>query len=429
MPMNVAALMQRCWADDPSKRPSFEEIVGMLEEIWPDLPHVRPVPTNDDLLTLVGCDFPAEAEISFEQAQKFRKDGDLTMALRNYMRGAEVDHLEAQYQCAEWCKIGLGLHHRDLHKAAYWYEKAAKQGHAPSLCALGDFHRFGLGPCSRDMVRATELYRKAAGLDHVDAQTRLGFMLMHQYEVRWDYDEAVRCWKRAAEKKSALAKFLLAECHLLGLGMRQDIIEGENLAKAAAELGNPDAQFHMGIICETCKDFTSARDWYERASKQGHAGAKTHLGDLHWHGVGGLTSSKEKAVKWYREATEQGNIGAIWRLGYCYREGQGIEKDMKRGKALTQSIGKSTYVIPDRLKNVEALGFGGTPAVSHVPAPIRKAFEGLQRGTRAEFQVQNAYVPPDAIRAIAARKAKSMHLESKHQHQWEENLGAFRKEH
>ncbi|KXS10839.1 HCP-like protein [Gonapodya prolifera JEL478] len=380
-----------------------------------DLPLVRPVPSNNELLTFELRNVPAEADLAFQQAQKFRQDGDLMMALQSYRCGAELNHLEAQHQFAEWCMIGLGLYHRDMDMAGHWYKKAADQGYTSSMCALGDFYKYGLGPCNRDMTRATELYRKAAELGHVDAQTRLGFMLMHQYEVRWDYEEAVQWWKKAADKKSALAHSLLAECHLLGLGVKQDKAEAEMLAKVAAELGNPDAQFNMGIICEMRWDFVSARYWYEQASKQGCAWAKTHLGDFHWHGVGGLSEDKNEAVVWYCQAAGQGDLEAIKRLAYCYTKGIGVKHDKYLGEELANIAGTAHFGAgtPSRLEDKDALGCQQTPTISHIPEYLRNTIQHLWNGTQNEVNLSSVYISPEAARGLVMAGATSVILRCK----------------
>ncbi|KXS08868.1 HCP-like protein, partial [Gonapodya prolifera JEL478] len=174
-------------------------------------------------------------------------------------------------------------------------------------------------------------YCHAADQGHVVAQTRLGFMLMHRYGVKWDYKEAVKWFKKAAEEQNfPVAKVLLAECYLLGLGVEENLEQAIRYLSDVAQDGNADAQFNMGMVCEHQNNFDGAKSWYKEAVKQGHAGAMANLGDLYFHGVAGGDLYKDrnegirKAVEWYTRASDQGHPRGREHLGYCYYRGLGV---------------------------------------------------------------------------------------------------------
>ena len=45
----------------------------------------------------------------------------------------------------------------------------------------------------------------------------------------------------------------------------------------------------------------------------------------------------EEAVKCYREAAAQGNAGAQYNLGVCYKNGEGVKRDMEEACLLYTS--------------------------------------------------------------------------------------------
>ncbi|KXS19660.1 RNI-like protein [Gonapodya prolifera JEL478] len=403
MPEDVATLMQRCWTLDPEERPSFEEIVAELERILPELGHLRPVLSNAQIFEFDQMDAVNDADESFRQAQTSRDRGDLSQALCWYKRSADLGLVDAQYEFADWCRVGLGLHHRDVNLATEWYKKASTQGHPPSLCTLGDFYSHGVGSCSRDLERAIKYYRHAADEGHVIAQTRLGFMLMHRYGFKWDYKEAVKWFEKAAEQNFALAKVLLAECYLLGLGVETNLAKAESLLATAAAARHADAQFNMGMLCESRKDFNRARQWYEDAVKQGHAGAMTHLGDLYLHGIGGLPQDQKKAAEWYHTASDLGHQGAFQRLSHCYNMGIGVDQDLDLASLLLRS-GGGLQDSRHRF-DINNLGFQTTPFVSRVAPRIRKAIEEIWDGaqsinlSRAGVRLDNVIGLVDTLQA------------------------------
>lgn len=83
------------------------------------------------------------------------------------------------------------------------------------------------------------------------------------------------------------------------------------LFKEQAELGDAEAQFNIGMMCETGWSVPvsnkKAVRWYREAAKQGHANAQIRLGMLYYLGVG-TRQSEIKGQKWIREAAKQKHI-------------------------------------------------------------------------------------------------------------------------
>ena len=64
------------------------------------------------------------------------------------------------------------------------------------------------------------------------------------------------------------------------------------------------------------KDYVKAVEWYRKAAEQGNANAQYILGICYQNGKGVVENSSE-AVKWYRKSAEQGHAYAQCNLGYC----------------------------------------------------------------------------------------------------------------
>lgn len=106
-----------------------------------------------------------------------------------------------------------------------------------------------------------------------------------------------------------------------------------DLLKQAAQDGNANAQFNLGLMYLTGtlpKDATEAEKWLKRGADRGDMGAQFILGCLYDTpervGVDAPRDAKQ-AVQWYRQAAEQGLAMAQFFLISKYREGDGVPQD------------------------------------------------------------------------------------------------------
>jgi TPR repeat protein len=80
-----------------------------------------------------------------------------------------------------------------------------------------------------------------------------------------------------------------------------------------AEQGDASAQFYLGLSYENGdgvpRDYTKARQWYEKSAAQGEAKAQLYLGLQSAFGQGGPMDLVQ-AHMWYNLAAENGHLGA-----------------------------------------------------------------------------------------------------------------------
>ena len=74
------------------------------------------------------------------------------------------------------------------------------------------------------------------------------------------------------------------------------------------------------------QNYKKAKEWFEKAAKQGHVGAQADLGTLYLQGAG-APQSAQMAVFWFSQAAEHGDVLAFAKLGWMYAEGRGVRQD------------------------------------------------------------------------------------------------------
>jgi uncharacterized protein len=109
---------------------------------------------------------------------------------------------------------------------------------------------------------------------------------------------------------------------------RGDYATALRLWHPLAEQGDPDAQFHLGVLLESgqgvLRSDAEAIKWYREAAEQDDAVAQFNLGVMYAKGV---SPNHAEAALWYRLAADHGLAGAQFNLGMMYAEGQGVSQD------------------------------------------------------------------------------------------------------
>jgi len=202
---------------------------------------------------------------------------------------------------------------QDLAEAAKWYQKAAEQGLHGAEFSLGLKYMNGQG-VERDCVQAykwmnlatrdadvVDEIRCAAIRDRVASSLSPAQVVEAQRLVResidecgdpdfqFDYAEAVRWWRKAADAGNADAQYNLGLAYL-NEEVGDDYGEPVLWFRKAAEQGHAEALFTLGWMYDSCfgvpRDYAEAVRWYRKAADQGFAGAQHNLGRMYYNGFG-----------------------------------------------------------------------------------------------------------------------------------------------
>ena len=135
-----------------------------------------------------------------------------------------------------------------------------------------------------------------------------------------DYEATFKYFKQAAEFGDPEAQYELGLCYFEGKGVHCDYNEAIKMWKLSAEQGYAIAQYRLGMeipdeFLEDDEKVKEGMKWLEMAAKQGYAEAQWQLSNFYatdWLPV----YDPLLAVEWMKAAAEQGHAEAIAALKY-----------------------------------------------------------------------------------------------------------------
>ena len=120
-----------------------------------------------------------------------------------------------------------------------------------------------------------------------------------------------------------------------------DLQEAYYRYKKAAELGNKDGMYNLGLYylngIYVEQDDKMALLWLERAAEKGHSDAANDIG-VYYHNSKNLRGKHFKAIKWYKRGAELGNKYSQCNLGWHYEYGMGCEVDLSLAKKYADKV-------------------------------------------------------------------------------------------
>lgn len=142
-----------------------------------------------------------------------------------------------------------------------------------------------------------------------------------QHRDKKEYEQAAKCFLRAAEQGYAKAQYNLGIFYAFSLGLEKNEGEAVKWYQKAAEQGHADVQSNLGACYERGLGVKkSAQKAYQRVYRENEKGYKLCLkyarkGDLecqylaasHYRYGYGVEEDPEKAYYWYKKAADRGH--------------------------------------------------------------------------------------------------------------------------
>ena len=203
--------------------------------------------------------------------------------------------------------------YRELDRVPGLERSTSQPGGTPKPSA-----RASLAPKREKEISAEEMNRKGYDADE-----------------KKNYAEAIRWYRKAADKGLAKAQANLGLMYEKGQGVPQDYSLALDWYRKAAAQGFAAAQHSVGYFYEkglgVKKDSAQAVAWFRKAAEQGIAVAQHNLGNMYLNGSG-VRMDQAEAMRWYRKAADQGFAPAQYNLGALYENGGDVPKDVTQAR-------------------------------------------------------------------------------------------------
>ncbi len=137
--------------------------------------------------------------------------------------------------------------------------------------------------------------------------------------------------KARAETGDIQAENTLGEIYAEGKQVRGDFAEAAKWYRKAAEKGFAKAQYNLGVLYEigqkVPRDDVEAAKWYQKAADQGLADAQYNIAGMYALGRGVPRNPKE-TFRYYNLAAEQGDALSRYNLAERYERAKDVDQDL-----------------------------------------------------------------------------------------------------
>jgi TPR repeat protein len=169
--------------------------------------------------------------------------------------------------------------------------------------------------------------QQRAAADDTAAQVELADRIRSGVGLAKDYTQALRWYRKAADKGDARAQSDIGWLYENGFGVPGDYSEAMTWYRKAADQGFPAAEVNLGRLYANglgaSRDYYLALVWYLRAAKQGNTDGQVLVGNLYRDGLGG-PKDIAAARFWYQKAIDQGDPDATKALASLAMQGKNI---------------------------------------------------------------------------------------------------------
>ena len=328
-----------------------------------------------------GCMRQLALILEREQRYDLTWDGRDTLEWLEY--AARLGDIEALVHLGLAYESGLGtaIARGQMEKALPIYVAAAQQNNIRAMIKAGEtFSKMGRHCEAVNWLKKAEPYSLTART--MIASYRLqgrgglkqegGFVLLKSIiEEQQEKEDSSLTRKKDQQDEigMGLAMFLFGQCFELGHETQQDLQEAETWYHRAVNLyEHTDAAYRIGILRSMQGDDVGALEWYRRAAEQGrHREAQYQVGIFHKDGRGGLEPNSTVARNYFVRASDQGHSRAKYELAHILWR----KREYQDAFYLYDIAAK--LMVPEALRELGNLYHQGISKV--LPRDYKRAFE------------------------------------------------------
>lgn len=271
----------------------------------------------------------------------------------------------------------------DYAEAAKWFQRA--EAHNTEIksyieALIGNLYYRGQIPSEeQSFTKALEYYEMAAeNSSYRGYQDKIGFMRSEGFGNLFNYDQIVDLYDKIKEDCSVNAKYNMAKFYINYGQFRKavEILESMDVQLADAEyrLG---ILYQRGVHCDPPKpDMYRAIAHLRNAAETGHTDALHALGLIYFRGSNGVRQDMRKAKEYYQRAAKQGSRSANYDYAWMCAFGLGGPRDVEEAILFFERAAEKGH----HLSMIELAQLYQEPECRN----YQRAFEWAQRGAESE---------------------------------------------
>ncbi len=247
----------------------------------------------------------------------------------------------------------LYINETNFDEGLKWLHKAADLGITSALTTLGSIYELGNVGMAKDINEAVWWYMKAATNGDISSELHLAQLYRDNVEVK-NLQESFKWFLKVAQQFDSSTNRLdkiftqvavvpVAKAYNKGLGVDQDKTEAIKWYKKAADAGETEAEWRLGVKYNVGDgvdiDMQKALQWYLKAAntpkefgiivRPGVAEAQRNIGYLYRDGEG-VAKDAQEAFGWFMKAAETGDSTSQCEVAKAYNTGIGVLQDSQK---------------------------------------------------------------------------------------------------
>ena len=366
---------------------------------------------------------PAEA-FAKKQAPKKQNPKKETVAKRTVAQvqdslkavkaAAEAGDAKSQNEVGMWYYVGRHVD-RDYKQAADWWSRAAKQNYTQAIGNLGLCFQTGNG-VKKDSEKAAKLYTRSVKDGNKALFNQLVKVAKENPDSLFENLLVADFYKKgigtAKDINKALPFLVNAgnagdvktqyDLGLIYINAKQDA-QAVKWFKKAADKGNVGATYYYGMMLMEGKgvpmDKKAGANYVLRAAEKDFPGAMYYIANCYMEGDG-VVRNAEQAVKWYKAAAAKGLPTAQFDLANAYRTGTGVEQSYDQAlnwyaaSATRGKLNAFKKMIPDSLANTAFMSYmkGVKDYYNKDFEAALKEFKAVEKAKTTDGKVMQAVV-------------------------------------
>ncbi|MCR5674979.1 MAG: tetratricopeptide repeat protein [Lachnospiraceae bacterium] len=263
----------------------------------------------------------------YKAGDEYDRRGDYQSALSCYQNAIKGGSTKAMYRMGLLYVYGRGVK-TDWNTAAELFNMACKNGDPDGLAGLGQMYKE-----AKDYKNAVACFQKGMEYKSAPAINGMGVMYYNGTGVTKDSSKAVKLFKEAAQKGNFNSMRNVGLCYENGEGVEKSGNSAYHYYKLAAENGWYQCYMDMArLYKEVEKNNQKALNCYEKAADLGYVPAMARLGNMYYSGKDIVYQNYDKAKAYYEIAADKNDPDSMNNLGVMYYNGYGVKKDLKQAQ-------------------------------------------------------------------------------------------------